>query len=108
MLITHEFKWAFTKTRCVRFFGKLSLSDTQNSAYVNMVLGYLSWCELCDGFNVVEGYTILSNIKEPTKIEMVLVFRCQKQILCDEPMLMNQPNIESEYIDELLKIQHFF
>jgi hypothetical protein len=58
MLITHEFEWRFTKTRCQSFFGKLLLSDTSNNEYTNTMVGYLPRCELCDGFNVLEGYTM--------------------------------------------------
>jgi hypothetical protein len=52
------------------------------------VVRYLSRCEICDGFNVVEGYTMESynisgNRYEPNRIEMILVFRCQRQVLYD-------------------------
>jgi hypothetical protein len=46
--------------------------------------------------------------KSPTRIKMILVFRCQRQVLCDEPMLIDQPSIGSEDIDGLLKISPFF
>jgi hypothetical protein len=36
------------------------------------------------------------NILEPTRIEITLVFICQRQVLCDEPGLIDQPSIGIE------------
>jgi len=73
MLITHEFEWGFRKTRCLGLFGNLSLSDTENGACINMVVGLYKG-ELCDGFNVVESYTASRNRREQKIIQMILVF----------------------------------
>jgi hypothetical protein len=79
MHITHGFKWGFVKIRCPRFSWNLVLSDIQNVGYANTVIG-LYRHQLCDGFYVVEGYTISRNRWEPRRIEMISVFRRQRQV----------------------------
>jgi hypothetical protein len=80
MHITHEFEWGFVKIRCPGFSWKPISSDIQNVGYANAVIG-LYRHELCDGFYVVEGYTISRNGREPTRIEMIPVFRRQRQVM---------------------------
>ena len=57
ILITHEFTWIFRNTMCPSFFGKLSLNDTNDGASIDIMVG-LSRGDQCNGFNVVEWYTI--------------------------------------------------
>ena len=83
MFIIHKFKWRFRKTRCPSFFGKLSLSNTNNDACIDMILG-LSRGELCDGFNVVEWYTTSRNIWEQKILQIILVFPSKRKVLEDE------------------------
>jgi uncharacterized protein YlaI len=65
---------------------------------------YLFSCELCDRFNVMEGCTLSWNRLEPNRIQMILVFKCQRKVLSDEPMLIDRPSTESEDIEGILKI----
>ena len=47
-------------------------------------------------------------IKKNQLEDMFLIFRCQRQVLCDEPILIDQPRFGSEEIDGLLKMRPFF
>ena len=72
MLISH----GFMKSKFPSFSHKLSLSNAWNARYNNdMVIGLCGF-ELCSGFNVVKRYIVLGSRREPTRIEIILVFKC--------------------------------
>ena len=48
------------------------------------------------------------NILEPTRIEITLVFICQRQVLCDEPGLIDQPSIGIEENWRVIEHMTFF